>query len=55
MTKTVSLKSMKLKALTWPEPLRTLILSEDDNVTFEDFIIKLGVWEHLLHLTGGEK
>ena len=43
----VDLKPMKAKALNFPEPVKSLILSEPDMIETSDFISKLGTWERL--------
>ena len=44
---------LKLKALHFPEPVRSLILSEPDHLESSDFISKLGTWEKLLRMDKG--
>ena len=51
----VSLVPLKLKALNFPEPVKTLILSEPDHLESQDFISKIGTWERLLQMTAGKK
>jgi hypothetical protein len=46
----VSLISLKTKALQFPEPVKTLILSEPDQIDSKEFISKLGTWERLLRM-----
>lgn len=46
----VSLIPLKEKAVRFPEPVRTLILSEPDVIDSRDFISKLGTWERLLKI-----
>ena len=46
----VDLTSMKAKALSFPEPLKSLILSEPDTIDAQDFISKLGTWQKLLRM-----
>jgi thiamine phosphate synthase YjbQ (UPF0047 family) len=47
---------MKIKALNFPEPLKSLILSEPDFIESNDFVLKLGTWEKLLLMeTNNEK
>jgi hypothetical protein len=41
------LRPIKAKALNFPEPLKSLILSEPDMIDAQDFISKLGTWERL--------
>ncbi len=51
MTK-VNIQPMKEKALNFPEPVKTLILSEPDTMESSEFIAKLGTWEKLLRIRG---
>lgn len=44
----VSIVTLKEKAIRFPEPVKTLILSEPDTLDSNDFISKLGTWERLL-------
>ena len=46
----VSLIPLKEKAVRFPEPVRTLILSEPDMLDSQDFISKIGTWERLLKI-----
>lgn len=46
----VSLIPLKEKAVKFPEPVKTLILSEPDVIDSQDFISKLGTWERLLKM-----
>ncbi len=46
----VDLRPMKARALNFPEPLKSLILSEPDSIDSQDFISKLGTWERLLKM-----
>lgn len=43
----VNIQSMKAKAIGFPEPLKSLILSEPDQLEASEFIGKLGTWEKL--------
>ena len=43
----VDLTPLKTKALNFPEPVKSLILSEPDMIDAQDFISKLGTWERL--------
>jgi hypothetical protein len=52
MTDLVDLKPIKQKALHWPDPARTLILSEPDLLQVDVFLVKLGIWEQLLCTRG---
>jgi hypothetical protein len=42
------MKLMKAKALNFPEPVKSLILSETGTMDANEFIAKLGTWERLL-------
>lgn len=44
------LRPIKAKALNFPEPLKSLILSEPDMIDAQDFISKLGTWERLAQM-----
>jgi hypothetical protein len=46
----VDVKLLKAKAINFPEPIRTLILSEPDVLDSSEFITKLGTWEKLLRM-----
>lgn len=46
----ISLIPLKSKALEFPEPVKTLILTEPDQIDSRDFVIKLGTWERLLKM-----
>ena len=48
MLTNVNISELKLKALNFPEPVKSLILSEPDSLDSLDFISKLGTWEKLL-------
>lgn len=45
------IRPLKAKAVKFPEPLKTLILSEPDTMDASEFIGKLGTWERLLKIT----
>ena len=47
----VNLTPMKAKALNFPEPLKSLILSEPDMIEASDFISKIGTWERLAKMS----
>lgn len=53
----VNIKPLKIKALSFRDPLKTLILSEPDEMDSSDFISKLGTWEKLAKMpqNGGLK
>ena len=44
----IDMKLMKAKALSYPEPVKSLILSEPETMDANEFITKLGTWERLL-------
>ena len=44
----IDMKLMKAKALNFPEPVKSLILSETGTMDANEFIAKLGTWERLL-------
>jgi hypothetical protein len=46
----IDMKAMKEKALNFPEPVRSLVLSEADQIDSQDFISKIGTWEKLLKM-----
>jgi hypothetical protein len=48
---TIDMKPMKVKALGFPEPVKSLILSEPDSLPLQDFLAKSGVWERLLKMS----
>lgn len=47
----VDLIPLKTKALNFPEPVKSLILSEPDTIDAQDFISKLGTYEMLLKMS----
>jgi hypothetical protein len=42
------MKLMKAKALNFPEPVKSLILSEPETMDANEFIARLGTWDRLL-------
>ena len=50
----VDLKPIKNKAMQFPEPLKSLILSEPDVIDAQDFILKFGTWEKLTKMATAE-
>jgi hypothetical protein len=50
----VNLAAMKAKAINFPEPLKSLILSEPDKIDAQEFISKLGTWERLAKISAQE-
>ena len=51
MSSECDLRPIKIKAMTYPEPVRSLILSEPDSLPLQDFLAKSGVWERLLKMS----
>lgn len=51
----VDMGPLKQKALNFPEPVKSLILSEPDQLESTDFISKIGTWERLLKMNAGKK
>ena len=49
----VDLGKLKAKAVKFPEPVKTLILSEPDVMDSSEFISKIGTWEKLLQIGYG--
>lgn len=54
MTTTVNLAPLKAEALNFPEPVKSLILSEPDTMDAAEFISKLGTWERLSKMSAPE-
>lgn len=50
----INIQPLKAKALKWPEPLKTVILSENDELDPLDLIAKMGTWDRLLKMTTAE-
>lgn len=50
----VDIKLMKQKAINFPEPIKSLILSEPDQMEAQDFISKFGTWDRLAKMTTAE-
>jgi hypothetical protein len=44
----VNLTKLKAKALSFPEPVKSLILSEPDQLDAREYITKLGTWDKIL-------
>lgn len=51
----IDIRHFKEKASMFPEPVRTLILSEKDSLPIEEYISKLGTWEKLLKIGEGQE
>jgi len=48
--KTIDLRGLKTKALLWPEPVKTLILTEPDALPVDSFLSLVDTCEKLLIL-----
>lgn len=46
----VDLAPLKAKALDFPEPVRSLILEEPDELEFKSYLSKMETWERLLKM-----
>ncbi len=51
----INTKALKEKALSFPEPVKSLILSEPDIMDSTVFVEKLGTWERLLAMERDKK
>lgn len=51
----IDIRPMKAKALNFPEPVKSLVLSEADQIDSQDFISKIGTWEKLLKMEANKK
>ena len=50
MTSKIDIRDLKARALLWPDPVRSLILTESDFMPPEEFIAKIGMFERLLKI-----
>lgn len=50
--KIADIRPLKKAAMNFPEPVKTLILSEPDTMDASEFIGKIGTWEKLLRIRG---
>jgi hypothetical protein len=50
MSHVCNVRALKQVALRFPEPTRSLILSEPDDMSSEELLIKLGTWDKLLKM-----
>ena len=46
----IDIKPMKEKAIGFPDPVKSLILREPDNMDSTEFIAKLATWERLIRM-----
>lgn len=46
----VDIKDLKAKAIKFPDPVKTLILSEPDRLDIDDYLSKMQTWERLLRM-----
>jgi hypothetical protein len=51
----VDVRALKSKAVNFPEPAKTLILSEPDEIPLGDYILKQSQWEKLLRMAGEKR
>ena len=51
----VSIVKLKQEAIKFPEPVKSLILSEPDTMDSTEFITKLGTWDKLLKMEAAQK
>jgi hypothetical protein len=49
------LKQFALQNLPLDSPLRAILLSEFDNVSCEEFLVKLSMWQELLKFEAGAR
>jgi hypothetical protein len=47
----LDLKELKTRASEFPEPVKSLILSENDSLSVDDFLSKFATWERLLKMS----
>ncbi len=47
----VDIRPLKEKAIKFPEPVKTLILSSPDTMQASEFIVKSGEWDKLLRIS----
>lgn len=50
----IDMRLMKAKALNFPEPVRSIILSEPDTMNSQEFIAKLSTWEKTVAIAAKE-
>ncbi len=55
MSEGVDIRTIKERALKLEEPLKSLILSEPDSMSKEDYFAKSETWLKLLQIGGPEK
>ncbi len=51
---TVNIQPLKEKAMSFPEPVKSLILSEPDTLDSNEFILKLCTWQKLTKMNPTE-
>ncbi|MCL4420211.1 MAG: hypothetical protein M1477_00785 [Candidatus Thermoplasmatota archaeon] len=47
----VDIKPLKREALTFPEPVKSLILSEPDTMESSEFITKVTTWKKIIQMS----
>lgn len=55
MRQKVDISPIKSAAPRLPEPVRTLILTEKNELTVEELIAKVGDWERLIRMASNQK
>jgi hypothetical protein len=50
----ISIIPLKEQAIRFPEPVKTLILSEPDSMESKELISKLATWDRLLQINAGK-
>lgn len=52
MSGVLDMRLLKDRASEFPEPVRSLILSERDSLCLDDFLSKFSTWEKVLKISG---
>ena len=48
----IDLRPLKIMAANWPEPVRTLILTEPDELSAAEYMERQRIWSRLLAMRG---
>jgi hypothetical protein len=48
----IDLRPLKIMAANWPEPVRTLILTEPDEISAAEYMERQRIWSRLLAMRG---
>ncbi len=51
----VNIQPLKEKAMAFPEPVKSLILSEPDQMDSNEFVLKLSTWDRLAKLSTNQQ